>query len=153
MEEDEVAFITKLHAKESRGFMFGLNLMLAAVVLISFIVAMVYYIRFERTDIMLKAFLYALCISIMFFVIVSLLSYKRALLNVRKDLNEKTKIIESCLITEKKFMPLNNTFHFYINSTFKYSIEVDVVDFRRFEVNDEINIEYSTYSREYFGYF
>jgi hypothetical protein len=50
-------------------------------------------------------------------------------------------------------MPLNNTYHFYLDNALKYSIEVSEDDFHRFEVNDEINIEYATYSKEYFGYY
>jgi hypothetical protein len=33
------------------------------------------------------------------------------------------------------------------------SIEVTQDDFLKFEEGDEINIEYSKYSKEYFGYF
>jgi hypothetical protein len=102
---------------------------------------------------MIQAFIQALCITLSFSAIISFFTYRRSLLDIRKDLNEKTKIVESSLITEKKFMPLNNTYHFYLDNAFKYSIEVSEDDFHRFEVNDEINIEYATYSKEYFGYY
>ncbi len=153
LEEDELAFIQKRNEKESKAYVLGMNMVLIASVAIPFVVALIYKIRFQRTDIMIQAFLYALCITLSFSAIVSFFSYRRSLFDIRKDLKEKTKIVESSLITEKKFMPLNNTWHFYLDNAFKYSIEVSEDDFHRFHVNDEINIEYSTYSKEYFGYY
>ena len=138
LEEDELAFMHKKNEQERKTY---------------FTVAIIYHIRFQRTDIMMQAFIQALCITLSFSAIISFFTYRRSLLDIRKDLNEKTKIVESSLITEKKFMPLNNTYHFYLDNALKYSIEVSEDDFHRFEVNDEINIEYATYSKEYFGYY
>ncbi|GBL35420.1 hypothetical protein EMGBS15_10150 [Filimonas sp.] len=153
MEDDELAFIQKRYLKESKLYMFGMNRVLIAAVVIPFLAALIYYVRFERNDIMIQAFLYALAITLIFSGIIAFFSYKRGLLDIKKDLKEKTKIVESALITEKKYMALNHTWHFYLHKAFKYTIEVSEADFDRFEVNDEINIEYSRYSKEYFGYY
>lgn len=80
-------------------------------------------------------------------------SYKRTIGKIRKDISEKNKIVERTVITQKIFMPHNNSFHFYIESEKKNSIEVSMNDYQAFEKGDEINIEYSKYSEEYFGYF
>ncbi len=153
LEDDELAFIQKRYDKEHKAYVFGMNRLLMASVVIPFIVSGIYYVRFERTDIMINAFLYSLGTTLIFTGIISFFSYRRSLYDMKRDLTEKTKLVESALITEKKFMPLNNTWHFYLHNAFKYSIEVSEVDFYRFEVNDEIIIEYSRYSNEYFGYY
>jgi hypothetical protein len=76
--------------------------------------------------------------------------------NLRKislDLRYKTKIIERALIKRKTFLPQNNTFHFYLNSFEKLSIEVDEEHFNELTEGDEVNIEYSSNAHIYFGYF
>ncbi len=153
LEPDELTFIQKRCVFESKAYMFGMNMFLLATVAIPFGVALAYYLKFERVDVMLKAFFYALCITTVLFSVISFFSYKRSLSDIKKDAKEKTKIIEASLITEKKFMQQNNSYHFYLNSDIKYTIEVNESDFQRFETGDEINIEYARYSREYFGYF
>lgn len=153
LEEDELAFMHKKNEQERKTYFTIIKMVLIISLSIPFIVAIIYHIRFQRTDIMMQAFIQALCITLSFSAIISFFTYRRSLLDIRKDLNEKTKIVESSLITEKKFMPLNNTYHFYLDNALKYSIEVSEDDFHRFEVNDEINIEYATYSKEYFGYY
>ena len=146
LEEDELAFMHKKNEQERKTYFTIIKMVLIISLAIPFIVAIIYHIRFQRTDIMMQAFIQALCITLSFSAIISFFTYRRSL-------NEKTKIVESSLISEKKFMPLNNTYHFYLDNALKYSIEVSEDDFHRFEVNDEINIEYATYSKEYFGYY
>ena len=73
--------------------------------------------------------------------------------NLMKDVKHKLKIIEQVQITQKKYVPFSDTYHFYINSTSKLSIEVSKKTYDSFDVNDELNIEYSKYAKEYFTYF
>jgi hypothetical protein len=87
------------------------------------------------------------------FLFVMMATYARKLLFINLDVKHQQKIIESVEIIQKKFMPQNQSFHFYIKSQIKMSIEVTQDDFLKFEEGDEINIEYSKYSKEYFGYF
>jgi hypothetical protein len=50
-------------------------------------------------------------------------------------------------------MPQNNTYYLYLSSAVKLSIEVSIDDYRQVAEGDELNIEYTTYSRFYLGYF
>jgi hypothetical protein len=75
------------------------------------------------------------------------------LTNLKKDIRQKTKIVERVLIQKKTFLPHNNTFHFYLNSINKLSIEVKEQDFKNYSEGDEISIEYSKNSLIYLGYF
>jgi hypothetical protein len=152
LEEDELLFLKRRLEAESKEYMFAMNMLLRAAVIIPFLVALITYIRFEDTDLMLTSFLYALLITIIILSIAGIASYMRSLYHLKKDMKNKSKIVESCLITEKKYMALNHTWHFYLTSYVKLSIEVSELDFYRFEVNDEINIEYASFTKTYFGY-
>ena len=77
-------------------------------------------------------------------------------LNVRKvqaDIRERTKTIECAHVVKKTYMPQNNTYFLYLDSTNKLSIEVKEDDYRRLDTGDEVNIEFTTHSRLYLGYF
>jgi hypothetical protein len=81
------------------------------------------------------------------------MAYKSNLYNVHKDLKRGTKTIERATITQKRFMPQNNTCYFFLDSPTKLSIEVASEYYDRLNIGDEVNIEYSTYGKSYFGYF
>ena len=96
---------------------------------------------------------YGTVITFILLAIVMLGSYTYLVFPYKRDLRSRQKRVESCTITKKKHMVLNNTWHFYINSMAKISIEVNAIDFNRFDTGDEINIEFAHYSSEYLGYF
>jgi hypothetical protein len=83
----------------------------------------------------------------------SYIAYYRSLGRLHKDILLNRKTIENAAISRKQFVNSNNTYHFFLRSTFKLSIEVSKEDYEAYEEGDEINIEYSTHSRVYFGYF
>jgi hypothetical protein len=83
----------------------------------------------------------------------SYISYTRTLKRLLKDINSGRKTVEETTISRKQFVETNNTYHFFLNSPFKLSIEVSKEDFELYGEGDEINIEYSTFSKNYFGYF
>lgn len=84
--------------------------------------------------------------------IASYVSYSKTLKQIGKDIKTGYKTIEQTSITRKLAMN-NNTFHFYLKSSFKLSIEVSEDEYNSYKEGDEINIEYSSYSGIYFGYF
>jgi len=81
------------------------------------------------------------------------LSYTNTLGRLIKDIKRRRKIVERSEITSKRYMKENNTFHFYISSPTRLSIEVSREDFEDYKEGDEINIEYGKASKTYFGYF
>ena len=83
----------------------------------------------------------------------SYVSYNRTLKQLLRDIRLGNKTIEQTAIYRKQFVESNNTYHFFLRSTFKLSIEVSEEDYSNYDEGDEINIEYSTYSKNYFGYF
>lgn len=93
-----------------------------------------------------------LCLVVLFLLSIWF-SRNSELSKIRKDLRQKVKVVERVMIERKTFLPHNNTFHFYLNSREKLSIQVEEADFMLLQEGDEINIEYSKNAKVYFGYF
>lgn len=92
---------------------------------------------------------YLLC----FMAVCLYIAYHRTMRKLHQDIRHKTKTIERTLITRKQYVPHNNTYYFYLNSPTKLSIEVSQGDYYALDKGDEVNIEYTTYSNLYLGYF
>jgi len=80
-------------------------------------------------------------------------AYRTYLRKIHLDLRSRTKTIEKSRILKKVSIPSKGTFHFFIDSATKLSIEVSQADYMMLNVDDEVSIEYATHSREYLGYF
>lgn len=91
-------------------------------------------------------------ITIMFSIAFSF-GYLLQLYNLKKDVDGKTKTIEITNIIEKKYMPHNDSYHFIIESQNKHSLEVDKDTYVLYADGDEINLEYTTYSKIDLGYY
>ncbi|PSK93365.1 hypothetical protein [Taibaiella chishuiensis] len=100
---------------------------------------------------------YAFFIGILFLLfLISLagyISYVRTLKRVITDIRRGLKTVEQTTISRKVYMTHNDTCHFYLRSSSRLSIEVSREDYEHYEEEDEINIEYSTYAKVYFGYY
>lgn len=151
--EDEINFLSQKQEKESRAYYFGMKIMAGVCILLPLGIANIIILDETQNLSFWEAYLYAQIIMLIIFILVMMATYIRKLFYINQDLKHRQKIIESTEITQKKFMPHNQSFHFYINSQIKLSIEVSQEDFLNFVEGDEINIEYSQYSKEYFGYF
>ena len=153
LSNDEINFLSVKQEKERRTFYFGMKLMLIVCLIMPLFVATI--IHFEDKPVLSfkEAYWYAQITMVLMFIFVMMATYTRKLLFINLDLKHQQKMIESVEILQKKFMPQNQSFHFYIKSQIKLSIEVTQNDFLKFVEGDEINIEYSKYSKEYFGYF
>jgi hypothetical protein len=79
--------------------------------------------------------------------------YRSSLQKVRADVREKMKTVEGYKIRKKMFVPMKNTYHFFIDCPDKLSIQVSPNDFGNYNEGDEVFIEFASHSKEYFGYF
>lgn len=80
-------------------------------------------------------------------------SYARTILPIVRDIKRRFKIVEKSEIVRKHYMKENNSFHFYISSHTRLSIEVEAADFTAYDIGDEINIEYTRNAKIYLGYY
>lgn len=154
----ELAFLKKKAGKEEHTFQKILKIMLMGAVVISFAGAWKNIQKegktFNTETIFSweNYFITLLTLSFIFWISIRF-SRSTELTKIKKDIRQKIKIVERVIITKKTFLPHNNTFHFYLNSIQKLSIEVDEQDFMILSEGDEISIEYSKNAGIYFGYF
>lgn len=154
----ELAFLKKKASKEEHAFQRILKVMLMGAVVISFAGAWKNIQKEGKvfnTETIFSWENYFITLIILSFIFWVAIRFSRSteLTKIKKDIRQKTKIIERVMITKKTFLPHNNTFHFYLNSLQKLSIQVDEEDFMTLSEGDEINIEYSKNAGIYFGYF
>ncbi len=87
------------------------------------------------------------------FTFIMYVTYRVFHYKLQLDIKHKTKTIDTNKITGKTYVANSKTYHFYLDSLTKISIEVSQNDFYNFEIGDEICIEYFTLSQEYIGYY
>jgi hypothetical protein len=164
MDESELSFLVKKREKEQRTFSRTLRTLTIAFVLLPFGAGVVLESIKRAKD--PKAAIpdpkepfapYYFFIGILFLLLLlamaGYVSYVRTLKKMLTDIKRGLKTVEQTTITQKMYMGHNNTYHFYVRSAFRLSIEVSAEDYERYEEGDEINIEYSTFSKVYFGYY
>lgn len=154
----ELAFLKKKAGKEEHAFQRILKVMLLGAVVISFAGAWKNIQKEGKvfnTETIFSWENYFITLIILSFIFWVSIRFSRSteLTKIKKDIRQKVKIVERVMITKKTFLPHNNTFHFYLNSLQKLSIQVDEEDFMTLSEGDEINIEYSKNAGIYFGYF
>lgn len=153
LEADERGFIQRRYDKESAEYMFAMKCLLWLITLAPVFVALIYYTATGETSTLYRIYFTGLSFLLLFFLLVAWLSYRHKLGKYRRDLDLGQKVIERVSIESARYMPHNNSYHFFIKSTHKRSIEVSEQDFHRLQPGDELSIEYARYCGEYFGYF
>lgn len=153
LEAEELAFLLKKERKERKLYYGIIKWCMIMSFICPFIVA--WFHAFDGDD---NPFSYSsYFVGVVFLLFFSgggtYVVYYYNLRKVQSDIKHRTKTIERSHIMRKQFMPHNNTYHFYIDSPNKLSIEVTATDFHRLDKGDELSIEYTTYSKMYLGYF
>lgn len=164
LEESELAFLVDKRNKEQRTFIRTLRTLTIAFVVLPFgagiVLQSIKQARDPRAAIPDPKEPYAqyyFFIGILFLLVLLALagyiSYVRTLRRIITDTKRGLKTVEQTTISQKVYMSHNDTYHFYIRSASRLSIEVSREDYGHYEEGDEINIEYSTFSKVYFGYY
>lgn len=129
-------------------------LLAIAVVLMPLMVVLFYYMFDELKDITLTmVWQYAQLITFVIFLLGGLFGYLRMVRPYQQDLKYTDKTIEQVHVLQKKFMPQNKSFHVFIPSDVRMSVEVNETFFNQIQPGDEMSIEYSRYGEIYLGYF
>ena len=152
MTTEELSFLTQMERKERRTYRKILVWLLVMSFVFPFITS---WYRFSDSGIM-QFSIGKFSLSIVILAGISLVSvgmvyqvYHRGLL---LDIKLKKKTVSTHKIM-KKVAVAGGSFHFYIESPVKLSIEVSESDFGAYREGDEICIEFAENSQHYFGYF
>lgn len=166
--EDERQFLLKKLNQERPHFfkvLKTINLIcLLFVALITFLMLVMYWIKPAATTIIkednpltignILAISFWTYFSITVLINVAFgLRYRITIRKLKSDIESNEKIIEQTKILNKRFMPQNQAYYFYIESPNRYTIQVDENTYRMLEIGDELNLEYSEKSKIDFGYF
>ena len=154
-DNDEYVFIAKLLQDAKIDVLRVFLLSVVFSVLIPIPISLIYNAlkKIPTPELFFETYLISFLALLFFTLIILFFLFEIRVKNLMKDVKHKLKIIEQVQITQKKYVPFSDTYHFYINSTSKLSIEVSKKTYDSFDVNDELNIEYSKYAKEYFAYF
>jgi hypothetical protein len=153
LNSDELRFLKKKEERDRHYFYRAVRGILVICFVLPFIIAWIAALYGLPNAFGYRKYFTGVAFLVVFSGLCTYISYYYFLRKVQQDIRHHTKTIERTQITQKKFMPLNGSYYFYIDSDVKLSIEVTEQDFHRFEDGDEVNIEYTTYSRQYLGYF
>jgi hypothetical protein len=153
MNEDERAFLKRKETRDRRQFYRSLQLLLLICFALPFAMAWGKAIAGVPNPFSYAHYFAGVGILGSLTGIGAFIAYRNNLHRIHMDLRKGTKTIERAMITRKRFMPQTNSCFFFLDSPTKLSIEVSPQYFERLNVGDEVNIEYSTYGKAYFGYF
>lgn len=166
--EDERQFLLKKLHRERPNFLNVLKtinlICLIFIAFITILMLVIYWVKPEETTIIKEDnpltlgkifaisfwtyFSVATLINLAFW-----LRYRNTIGRIKSDIDSNEKIIEQTKILNKRFMPQNQAYYFYIDSPNRYTIQVDENTYRMLEIGDELNLEYSEKSKIDFGYF
>lgn len=153
LEADELRFLQRKEAQERHLFYKVVRLLMILCFMFPYLVALARAFSGVRNPFSVS-FYFLLVVSLLIFTGTCLfLSYRLYLRRTQRDISSGVKLIERAHVTRKLYMPHNDTYHLYLDSPTRLSIEVDEPDYRRFIKGDEVNIEYTSISKQYLGYF
>ncbi len=150
---EELTFLKKKEERDRHYFYRAVRAILIICFLIPFLIAWAGALSGRPNAFSYLRYFAGVLFLLCFAGLCTYISYYYYLRKVQLDIRYRSKTVERTQITQKKFMAMNGVYYLYINSPVKLSIEVTEVDFHRLEDGDEVNIEYTTYSQQYLGYF
>ena len=165
MNQAELSYLTEKRDKERRVFMRVLRTLSVIFIVLPCCISIIMegIVRSNDTPEALKIkereephiylfYFLGMIFLLLVVAVASYFSYSRTLKMMERDIRQGEKTVEQTSINRKMAMG-NGTYHFYLNSAYKLSIEVTAEEYADYQEGDEINIEYSTWSGIYFGYF
>lgn len=153
MTDEELAFLVRKDEEETRSFYKTARVIMVICFIVPFIVAWGRAFLGEGNPFEYGYYFLGVLFLLAFAGSGFWLAYTRILGKLKKDIKKRSKTVELTRIKRKQYVPQNKTYHFYLDSPVKLSIEVAEHDYNAYDESDEVNIEYSTNARFYFGYF
>lgn len=153
LEVDEIIFLVKKEEKERKQYYRVFSLLMVLSFIIPF--AGAWYRAYDGAPnaFSMPRFFVSAAILLAISATALYLVYKVNLRKVQTDIKERTKTVECAHVVKKVYMPQNNSYFLYLDSTNKLSIEVKEHDYHRLDTGDEVNIEFTTHAHLYLGYF
>lgn len=153
MSAEELLFLIRKDEQETRSFYRAISAFMVVCFILPFIVAWVRAFGGDKQPFEFGYYFLGVGVLLSFLGLCAWMAYRYSLQKLKNDIKTQAKTVERTTIKRKQYMPHNNTYYFYLDSSIKLSIEVGKDDYHMFNDGDELNIEYSTNAKFYFGYF
>jgi len=153
LQDDERAFLQRRIQQDSALFLKVLKIVMVFCFLLPFAMAWGTAIQGKPNPFSFERYFIGVGVLLCITAIAAAAAYRSNLYLLRRDVKENVKTIEPCIIIRKYAMNATGKYFFYLATRTRLSIEVSAADFENFDLGDEINIEYASYSKSYFGYF
>jgi len=153
MSAEELQFLIHKDEQETRSFYRTISVFMVICFVLPFIVAWIRAFGGDKQPFEFGYYFLGVAFLLAFLGLCAWMAYRYSLQNIKTDIRKKAKTVERTTIKRKQYMPHNKTYYFYLDSATKLSIEVKEEDYHMFKDGDELNIEYSTNAKFYFGYF
>jgi hypothetical protein len=153
LNEDELFFLKKKLSRERSQYFKLIRILMILCFVCPYLIALGRAVEGAPDAFSYKVYFLGVFFLLAFSGVGVYFAYYNNLRKVRSDIRHKTKTIERAHIVRKQYMSQNNCFYFYIDSPNKLSIEVNELDYNRLDTGDEVNIEYTSVSRIYLGYY
>ena len=164
LEDDELAYLVNKKNEDVAALYKVIKVVAVVIVTITLIAAIGMYVIIKaspdtfvnRGEAPPNIILTSLQLMLLLFCVVGIAtyySYHKTLRILIMDIKNGEKVIEPCAVIRKYHSKENNTYHVYITSVVRLSIEVTVDEYAQLDEGDKINIEYSPFSKIFFGYF
>lgn len=151
--QDELSFLRKKEKKERKQLYKAVRVFMIMCFVCPFIVAWFRAIWGGENPFSFATYFLGVAFLLCFSAAGVYWSYYNTLRKVHLDIKYGTKTIEKTFVTRKQYMPTGNAYYVYLSSAVRLSIEVSEEYYRNLHAGDEINIEYTSYSNQYLGYF
>ncbi|RYD95715.1 MAG: hypothetical protein EOP54_15320 [Sphingobacteriales bacterium] len=157
MTQKEKDFIALLLERDAVGYFRVLRMMFAVAILIIVIIGLIASLVKPENKLeeqfSMSNYIIAATLSLLLLLGITIYGKKKFSGKYRADLKHGLKRVIALSIQQKQYVELSQTFHFHLNYPGLNSIQVNVADFKTFNVGDVIHVEFAKYSQTYLGYF
>ncbi len=97
-----------------------------------------------------QSFTLASVMMLFFIIFLTAIAYYFSFAKINKDIARNIKIVEQVKITRKNAFAINHSFYFYVRSENVGSFLVPERIYREYREGDEINVQYTPFSKIYY---
>jgi len=163
LESSEMEYLVSKKKEDIAGLMKTLKFLIVLIIVVTVVAAIGMFIiikispetfidRNEPPPNILVTCLKLMLLLLGVVAIATYYSYSHTLRKVIKDIGSGEKTIEPCEVIRKFYAKEINTYHVYITSVIRLSVEVTKSEYAKLNEGDKINLEYSSCSKIFFGY-
>lgn len=157
LSQKEIDFIENLLERDSVGYFKVMRLIILVALIVGGIIGLIATFTTPANELeqqfSIRKFIITVSFSLLLILLMLIYGKKKYSWKYKQDLKNGLKLVLLLPIQRKQYVPINQTFFFYVDEPSVKVVEVSELDFHQFEQGDLIHVEVAKYSRTYLGYF